>query len=101
MLKSTLKFTFAAVLLAVTAAASFAQEAQLIAVLTSDATLEKKAGACRELARVATKEAVPALAALLGDEKLSHMARYALETIRDPSVDDALRDAMGLSLIHI
>ena len=44
---------------------------------------------------VATKEAVPTLAALLGDEKLSHMARYALEAIPDPSVDDALRDALG------
>ncbi|MCP4616598.1 MAG: hypothetical protein GY844_09175, partial [Bradyrhizobium sp.] len=39
--------------------------------------------------------AVPTLAALLSDEKLSHMARYALEGIRDPSVDDALRDALG------
>ena len=64
-------------------------------MLQSDATQQEKAAACRQLARVATKEAVPTLAALLGDEKLSHMARYALETIRDPSVDDALRDAMG------
>ena len=38
---------------------------------------------------------MPALAALLGDEKLSHMARYALEPIRDPSVDEALREALG------
>ncbi len=95
MWKSTLNFALAGALLAVTAAASVAQEAQLIAVLKSDATQEKKAAACRELGRVATKEAVPALAALLGDEKLSHMARHALETIPDPSVDDALRDAMG------
>ena len=57
--------------------------------------LQEKSAACRQLARIATKEAVPTLAALLGDEKLSHMARYALETIRDPSVDDALRDALG------
>ena len=35
------------------------------------------------------------LAALLGDEKLAHMARYALEPIPDPAVDDALRDALG------
>jgi len=95
MWKSTLDFALAAALLALTAATSVAQEAQLIAVLKPDATLEKKAAACRELARVATKEAVPALAALLGDEKLSHMARYAMETIPDPSVDEALRDAMG------
>ena len=64
-------------------------------MLRSDAPLQDKSAACRQLARVATKDAVPTLAALLGDEKLSHMARYALETIRDPSVDDALRDALG------
>ena len=64
-------------------------------MLRSGATLEEKAAACRELARIATKESVPASASLLGDEKLSHMARYALETIPDPSVDDALRDALG------
>jgi len=46
---------------------------------------------------VATRQAVPALAALLGDEKLAHMARGALETIRDPSADCALRDALGSS----
>ncbi len=93
--RPSLNFALAAALLAATAAAFAAEEAQLIAVLKSDATQKEKADACRELARVATKQAVPALAALLGDEKLSHMARYALETIPDPSVDDALRDAMG------
>ena len=31
------------------------------------------------------------LAALLGDEKLSHMARYGLEPNPDPAVDEALR----------
>jgi HEAT repeat protein len=85
----------AAVLLAATAAESFADEATLLAVLRSDATLQEKSAACRELARVATKEAVPTLATLLGDEKLSHMARYALEAIPDPSVDEALREALG------
>ena len=82
-------------LLATTATHSFAQEAELLAVLRSDATLQEKSAACRQLARIATKDAVPTLASLLGDEKLSHMARYALEPIRDPSVDDALRDALG------
>ena len=67
----------------------------LIAVLKSGVMQEQKAAACRQLARVATKEAVPTLASLLGDEKLSHMARYAMEAIPDPSVDDALRDALG------
>lgn len=68
---------------------------KLIAVLKSDAPQKEKVDACRGLAVIGTKEAVPALAALLGDEKLSHMARYGLEPIPDPSVDDALRDALG------
>jgi HEAT repeat protein len=68
---------------------------KLVAVLQSQAGLKEKADACRELAVIGTKDAVPALAALLPDEKLSHMARYALETIPDPSADSALRDALG------
>jgi HEAT repeat protein len=95
MWKSHRYLILAAVLLAITAAESLAQEAKLLAVLRSEATLGEKSAACRQLTRVATKEAVPTLAALLGDEKLSHMARYALEAIPDPSVDDALRDALG------
>ena len=85
----------AAAMTLASAAPSFAQEDKLIAVLKSDAGLKEKADACRELARAGTKQAVPALAALLGDEKLAHMARYAMETIADPSVDAALREAMG------
>jgi len=70
------------------------QEAKLIAVLKSDAPQKEKADACRELARKGTRDAVAPLAALLGDEKLAHMARYGLEPIPDPAVDDALRDAL-------
>jgi len=96
MWKSHRYLILAAVLLATTAAESFAQEAKLVAVLrSSEATLEEKATACRLLTRIGTKEAVPALAALLGDEKLSQRARNALEAIRDPSADDALREALG------
>ncbi len=85
-------------LLAATAAPSLAQEAKeakLLAVLKSGASQEEKSAACRQLARIATKQSVPTLASLLGDEKLSHMARYAMETIPDPSVDEALRDALA------
>ena len=95
MWKSHKCLVLAAALLATFTIHSFAQEADLLAVLRSDATLQEKSAACRQLAGTATKEAVPTLAAMLGDEKLSHMARYALETIRDPSVNDALRDALG------
>jgi len=64
-------------------------------VLKSDARQKEKSDACRELAVIGTKNAVAALAALLPDETMNHMARYGLETIPDPSVDDALRDALG------
>ena len=75
----------------------FAQspEAQLIALLKSDAPQQKKGEACIDLAKLGTKEAVAPLAALLGDAKLAHMARYGLETIPDPAVDEALRAALG------
>src|SRR5689334_14093880 len=68
---------------------------RLIAVLKSDASRKEKVDACRQLAVIGTKEAVAALAALLANEQMNHMARYALETIPDPSVDEALRAALG------
>lgn len=77
-----------------TAAETKAHVAKLVAVLKSDASEKEKADACRELARIGNKEAVPALAALLSDEKLSHMARYGLETIPGSSVDQAFRTAL-------
>ena len=70
-------------------------EAQLITVLQSDAGQKEKTDACRELGRIGTAACVPALAALLTDEKLSHMARYGLEPIRCPAADEALRAALG------
>ena len=54
-----------------------------------------KAKACQRLAVVGTKDAIPALAALLPDEKLNLYARFGLEGILDPAVDAALRDAAG------
>lgn len=76
--------------------ASASDEPKLIAVLKSaDASRRDKVVACRELAVIGTKDAVAALAALLGDEKLSHMARYGLEPIPDASVDEAFRAALG------
>jgi HEAT repeat protein len=66
-----------------------------VAVLQSDAAYELKAEACRDLVRTGGEGAVPVLAALLTDQKLSHMARLALETMPYPSVDEALRDALA------
>lgn len=71
------------------------QEAKLIAVLQSAAEFNAKADACRELARIGTTDSVPALAAMLADEKLAHMARYGLETVPGPAADEALRNALG------
>src|SRR5262252_3706252 len=70
-------------------------EAALIQLLKDPAsTIFQKNVACRRLALIGTKQAVPALAAMLGDEKTAHYARYALKPIPDPAVDEALRAAM-------
>jgi HEAT repeat protein len=55
------------------------------------ASIFQKNVACRRLALVGTKIAVPVLTALLSDPKLAHYARFALGPIADPAVDDALR----------
>ena len=70
-------------------------EAELIAVLQSDAELFDKAKACQTLAMIGTAEAVPALAELLADPQLGHYARFALEPIPDGAVDEALREALA------
>src|SRR2546422_7351725 len=71
------------------------KERKLIAILKSDAPPQDKAIPCKQLAIYGTKDAVPALAALLSDPDLASWARIALEAIPDPAVDDALRTAMG------
>jgi HEAT repeat protein len=71
-------------------------ESKLIEVLKKpDASRKDKADALRVLGRVGTRECVPVVAPLLGDDDFSHMARYALEPIPDPAVDVALREAAG------
>jgi len=70
-------------------------EAGLIAVLQSGAAWDEKHMACRRLRQVGTVKAVPALAALLPDETLSHMARYALEPMACPEAGQALRDVLA------
>ena len=76
-------------------AAQGASEKELIAILQSEAPLQQKARACQLLARVGGRESVPALAALLGDEQLGDYARFALQPIEDPAVDQVLREALG------
>jgi len=76
-------------------AASEALEKKLIGVLQSEASHQEKAAACRQLSVIGTQKSIGTLAALLADEKLSHMARYALEPIPDAGVDEAFREGLG------
>ncbi|HEX4122541.1 MAG TPA: HEAT repeat domain-containing protein [Verrucomicrobiae bacterium] len=75
-------------------AADDAQEASLIAVLQSNGSVHDKAVACAALKRLGLKESIPALAALLTDEQLSQLARYALEPMPAPEAGDALLAAL-------
>jgi hypothetical protein len=73
-------------------------EAALIRILgeggSEPATVFRKAIACKRLAVIGTKVAVPRLAALLGDDRVSDYARDALESMPDPSAGSALREAL-------
>ena len=104
-------FAWSAVLVLALASAAFAGQAraavaagkesaaqkqrQLIGVLKSDAAPGEKGLACKQLAIYGTKDAVPALAALLSNPDLSSWARIALEAIPGSAPDAALRKAMG------
>ncbi len=68
---------------------------RLVAVLGTNAPNGAKDLVCRQLAVIGTSEHVPPLGGLLADEKLSHMARFALERIPGPEADEALRQALG------
>ena len=71
-------------------------EARLLPLLKSpDTAVDAKRYFCRYLGLVGSAESVAALAALLGDEKLSGPARIALEPMRDPAAGAALRQALG------
>jgi len=80
--------------IAVSARAADQDERELIAVLQSDAPKADKAITCKRLAIYGSKDAVPALAALLPDEELTSWARIALEAIPGPEADAALRAAL-------
>jgi len=71
-------------------------EGRLAAVLASDVPRDAKDYIGRKLMLIGTATCVPALAALLPDADLSHMARYALERIPASEAGDALREAMGV-----
>jgi len=69
-------------------------ERRLVAFLKTEAPRAARDFACRKLSRIGSRDSVPVLAALLTDESLSHMARYALERMPFPETLDALGDAL-------
>jgi HEAT repeat protein len=71
-----------------------AEEKELIAVLQSSAGAVEKCAACQQLRIYGTAQSVPVLAALLGQERVGHAARYALEGIPGPEATAALREAL-------
>ena len=71
-----------------------ALEKHLAAVLGTDAPYAAKQFVCRKLSLIGTAESVPALAALLTDKDLSHMARYTLQRVPDAAATEALRKAL-------
>lgn len=80
--------------------------AGLVKILSdANASEFQKARACQRAGELGAKDAVPAMAALLSDEHLNTYARYGLEPIADPSVDEALRASLpklkGLFLIGV
>jgi len=68
---------------------------RLAALLSTNVPGGAKELACRQLSLIGGSGNVAAVAALLTDEKLSHMARYALERIPGPAPDEALRQALA------
>lgn len=71
------------------------EEQTLIAVLQSNAGVVEKCDACRQLRICGTAQSVGALSAMLGDERVGHAARYALEGMPYEEAGAALRDAVG------
>lgn len=70
-------------------------EGRLAEVLKSNVSRDAKDFVCRKLMIIGTAASVPTLAALLGDNDLSHMARYALERIPAPQAAQALRESLS------
>jgi len=71
-----------------------AEEQSLIGILQSDSSPHDKDAACARLKRIGTEASIPALAALLTDDQLSHSARYALEPMRSEKAGQALIEAL-------
>jgi HEAT repeat protein len=68
-------------------------EDECIAMLAPESDWNAKDVACRRLRQIGTAKSVPLLAPMLTDEKLGHLARYALEKMTVKEAGAALRDA--------
>lgn len=70
-------------------------EAKLLEVLELPTiTYAGKQFVCRMLRRVGSAKSVPALSRMLADKELSHMARFALQSMAAPEAGVALRQAL-------
>jgi HEAT repeat protein len=76
------------------AAARAKIEKSLVATLEGGTSRSAVDYICRRLRVIGTKACVKALAKLLGDPGTSHIARYALERLEDPTAVAAIRAAL-------
>jgi HEAT repeat protein len=71
------------------------EPAKLVAMVKDPgSTVFQKAIACKKLAFVGGKDAIPPMAALLTHPQLACYARFGLEPNPDPAADEALRSAL-------
>ncbi len=76
-------------------AARSAMAERLAGLLDGNATIEARTFACKQLHLIGGDESVPVLSRLLGDSELAEVALYALDGIRTPAADRALRQALN------
>ena len=72
-------------------------EKRFIAFLKSDASTASKDFICRQLSLMGSEASVPVLSGMLSEPKTADIARYALERIPGPAVNQALRAALAKS----
>jgi HEAT repeat protein len=70
-------------------------EKRLLQLLASNASLAGKQFVCEQLSLLGSKESVRLLAKMLQEAATADMARFALERIPDPAVDETLRQALS------
>jgi len=72
-------------------------EKRFIAFLKSDASIAGKGFVCRELSLMGSEASVPVLSGMLAQPKTADIARFALERMPGPGVNQALRAALAKS----